>query len=775
MSRLKSYQEKRKFEQTTEPKPKLGKTKPGLLRFSVQKHQARRLHYDLRLELDGVLLSWAVPKGPSMDPKDKRLAIHVEDHPLDYIYFEGVIPPGNYGAGTVEVWDKGLYVAEPKAMRDGLKKGHLHFELQGKKLKGTFTLIKIKSEKDNAWLLFKVEDEEAKKKAPLKKTKMPEWVSPMLASVADKAFDSDEWLFEIKWDGYRALAFLNKSNVELMSRNQKSFNAQFPTLVDELKHLKAKAILDGEIVAVDDEGHAHFELLQGWADNSGNLHYMIFDLLFLDGYDLRSLPLTERKERLHQFLSPFQSQFLHFSDHAEDKGMRLFEEAKKNGLEGLIGKRKNSPYVSMRSQNWRKIKTSRGQEFVIGGFTKTRNSREHFRSLILGTYEDGVLKFAGHVGTGFDQQSLEAVFKKMKPLIRKTCPFEVPPKTNGPATWLKPQLVAEIGFAEITKQGILRQPVFRGLRQDKLAKEITKESPASGISSSLFSNIGKIYWPKEGFTKGDMLAYYEAVAPFMVPHLEDRALTLRRFPDGIDGLTFYQKNITKPPSWLTTVLLDHPHGKGKKQDLHPVINDAQSLLYCANLGSIEIHPMLARSHNLEFPDFLVIDLDPEDIPFHKVIEVAKAAHRLFDAIELPSYCKTSGWRGLHLYVPLGGQVFHEESLRLAELLAYVLREQLPSLVSLERMPKRRQKRVYIDFLQNVKGKSMVAPYSLRARPGAPVSTPLKWSEVKEGLEPLDFNMLSVPKRLIKIGDIFAPVLEGAIDLEEVLKRLERHL
>lgn len=607
MSRLKSYQEKRQFENTSEPKPKISKSS-GALRFSVQKHQARRLHYDLRLELDGVLLSWAVPKGPSMDPHDKRLAVHVEDHPLDYIYFEGVIPPGNYGAGTVEVWDRGIYVAEKKAMREGLKKGHLHFELHGEKLSGAFTLIKIKTEKDNTWLLFKVDDARAKKKlVDLKKTRMPKWISPMLARSADKPFDSNEWLFEIKWDGYRALAFLNGTKVKLLSRNQKSFAAQFPIVMDELKKLKAKAILDGEIVVLDENGISHFELLQGAAENpDSNLHYMIFDILFLDNYDLRSLPLFERKEHLKEFLSRTDSARLHYSEHGEDRGISLFKEVAKKGLEGLMAKRKNSLYESSRSSDWLKIRNSLRQEFVIAGFTHERGIRNFFGSLILGTYSEGILKFAGHVGTGFDQKTLASVFQKMKALIRKSCPFLEIPKTNGPATWLKPQLLAEISFTEITKQGSIRHPVFHGLRIDKEAKDLEREIIAKNRGGLSLSNVDKIYWPKEGYTKGDMLAYYETVSPFMVPHLKDRALTLRRFPDGILGATFYQKNITHPPAWLTTALLDHPHGKGKKQDLHPVIEDSQSLLYWANLGSIEINPMLARIQSLEALYILIL-------------------------------------------------------------------------------------------------------------------------------------------------------------------------
>ncbi len=775
MKKLSLYQKKRKFDETSEPKPRLKKSTGKALIFCVQRHNARRLHFDLRLELDGVLLSWAVPKGPSMDPADKRLAIHVEDHPLEYAHFEGTIPAGNYGAGTVEIWDEGTYLAEAQAMRDGLKKGHLHFELQGKKLKGAFDLIKIKDEDGKAWLLIKAKDEAVKKKL-IKKSPMPKWVDPMLATLGDKAFDDDDWLFEIKWDGYRALAFIDGDKVGLWSRNHKSFKEQFPAVFLELKKLHSRVILDGEIVVLDEEGLSHFQLLQSCFENpSCNVHYMVFDMLFYEGQDLRNLTLPERKQYLQEFLSTQRLQRIHYADHVEEEGKAFFQAAQTRGLEGIIAKRKDSTYVSVRSPDWVKIKTHKGQEMVIAGFTPGRGAREYFRSLILGSYEKGVLEFRGHVGTGFSQKNLAEVYKKMKPLIQAHCPFATKPKTNGPATWIKPVLVAEINFREITKDGSLRQPVFKGLREDKEAREAKVEVPtALSAKSQEFSNLDKIYWPKEHYTKGDMLLFYEVVAPFMVEHLKGRPVMLRRFPDGIEGMTFYQKNIEKPPPWLSTVVIEHPHGK-KKQDRHPIIDDTKSLLYLANLGTIEFHPMLSSVEDLECPNFMAIDLDPEALDFSKVVEVAKEAHRLLDDLELANYCKTSGGRGLHLYVPLGKEVLYEQSLALAELVAHVLKSKMPSLVSLERMPQRRQKKVYIDFLQNVKGKSMIAPYSLRARPHAPVSTPIKWSELKSTLDPAKFTMATLPKRLEKLGDIFAPVLSESINFEEVVVRLERYL
>lgn len=771
MKKLSLYQKKRKFDETSEPKPKLKKSSTKAKIFCVQEHHARRLHFDFRLELDGVLLSWAVPKGPSMDPSDKRLAIHVEDHPMDYAHFEGTIPAGNYGAGTVEIWDEGTYIADEKAMREGLKKGHLNFELKGKKLKGSFDLIKLKGDDEKAWLLIKKNDAAVKKKL-IKKSPMPQWIGPMLATLGDDPFDGEEWLFEIKWDGYRALAMIEKGKVALWSRNHKSFNEQFPAIVDELKSLKGPVIIDGEIVVLDEKGISDFQLLQTcFEEPSCNVHYMVFDILFHDGHDLRGLGLEERKNYLKNYLANYALNRIHYTDHVEDEGKAFFALAHKNGLEGIIAKRKNSAYVSLRTTDWIKIKAHMNQEMVIAGFIPGQGAREYFRSLIVGSYENGILQFRGHVGTGFNQKSLADIFKKMQPLIQTKCPFSTVPKTNGKAIWLKPILVANIAFREITREGSLRQPVFKGLRIDKEARDVRMEEP---LKIPKISNPSKIYWPDDALSKGDMLAYYHMVAPVIVPHLKGRPVMLHRYPEGIMGQDFYQKNIEKPPAFMSTVIIEHPHGK-KKQDRHPIVDNEASLLYLANLGTIEFHPMLSTIDDLECPNYMVIDLDPEALSFAKVIEVAKEAHRILDDLLLPNYCKTSGGRGLHLYVPLGTEVLYEQSLALAELIAHILLSRMPSLVSLERMPKKRQKKVYIDFLQNVKGKSMIAPYSLRARPHAPVSTPIKWSELSNNLDPLQFTMRTIEKRLQKIGDILAPSLHENIDFKEVVMTLENYL
>lgn len=445
---LEKYREKRTFEKTPEPL--------GLPVFCVQKHAARHLHYDLRLEHKGVLLSWAVPKEPSLDPHVKRLAIQVEDHPLEYRHFEGVIPKGNYGAGTVEIWDEGTF--ESPGIDAGLKKGHLTFTLHGKRLKGTFSLVKLKQgenqEEPHKWLLIKGKEE---------KMHLPGFIKPMLASLKKAPFDDPDWLFEIKWDGYRALAYID-SGVRLYSRNQTLFNSLYPQLVEDLKKIPVSCILDGEIVLLDDQGRSNFQQLQNYQHtHEGNLAYYVFDLLFLNGEDLRALPLIKRKEKLETLLKDHPCDYVRFSDHVEKKGIAFFNEAKKFDLEGIIAKKKQSGYHSTRSKEWLKIKTHLSQEVLIGGFTQARASRIPFGALLLGVYKDKKFTYIGHVGTGFTEASLKDLYEKMLPLKTDQCPFDKKIKTNMPATWIKPKLACEVVFTEWTSDGALRHPVYKGL------------------------------------------------------------------------------------------------------------------------------------------------------------------------------------------------------------------------------------------------------------------------------------------------------------------------
>jgi bifunctional non-homologous end joining protein LigD len=507
MARLDRYQAKRKLSQSREPPAKKGQPGPSL-NFCVHKHAARRLHYDFRLEHQGVLLSWAVPKGPSLNPKEKRLAIQVEDHPLAYRHFEGVIPKGNYGAGSVMIWDQGNYTVPDAATRrqmenrvqEGLKKGHLDLILNGQKLRGAFSLIRLKqSPEPNTWLLIKKADEFAKLRnveelnrssasgrtmeeiaeGPLKKSvrsSMPKKISPMLATLIPKPFNASDWIFEIKWDGFRAIAFVDRGKVEFQSRKGLSWIQKFPTIAAELKKIPGQAILDGELVVLDSKGRSQFHLMQNYEKTQeGPLCYYVFDLLYQDGRDLRSCPLIERKGILKTLLKGLPLHWIRFSDHIAKKGIVFFEAAKKNKLEGIIGKKMSSAYLSRRSRDWVKIKATQSQDFVIGGFTAPRGSRKKMGALLVGVYQNHDLIYSGRVGGGFSEALLDDVYYKLKPLIRKKCPFKSEPKADMPATWVKPVLVCEVSFAEWTKDHVLRQPVFHKLQSTRLFSPILPE------------------------------------------------------------------------------------------------------------------------------------------------------------------------------------------------------------------------------------------------------------------------------------------------------------
>lgn len=846
---LDRYREKREFEKTPEPRGAEERAL-GSLRFVVQKHRARSLHYDLRLELDGVLKSWAVPKGPSLDFSSKHLAMAVEDHPLDYRTFEGVIPPGNYGAGTVMVWDEGVYHAvgshgreeNEKMIADGLKKGHLSFVLEGEKLRGEFSLVKLaRAIEKNAWLLIKKNDEfatdedithedrsvlsgrnleEIAEEAPevgavwassdkeidladAPEAEMPRGVEPMLAMSVDAPFDRANWLFEIKWDGFRALAELDDGEVRLFSRNRRSFNERFPSVVEDLMKLKRRAVLDGEVAVLDEAGRSDFQLLQKFTQTGkGRLVYYVFDLLYLDGRDLRNLPLERRKAILRKVLPDLPT--VKFSDHVEEKGRAFYEAAARQGLEGILAKNGRSVYLAgKRSRDWLKVKIQARQEAVIGGFTEPRGGRKHLGSLVLGVYREGELVYIGHAGGGFDEVGLAAMRAKLEPLIQPESPFVVPPKTNAPVHWVRPELVCEVKFREWTGEGLLRQPIVLGLREDKPAKAVVREIPrstsetlgesphqAKTASASIFraplregeqiisvdgrplklTNLKKVFWPDEGYTKGDLISYYREVASFIIPHLKDRPESLHRHPDGIYGQSFYHKNVRAlGVAWADTLIV---HSAGESRDItYFLCQDEASLVYLANLGCIEINPWLSRKQALDKPDYLVIDLDPLDVPFERVVDAALAVKETLEEVGVQGYCKTSGATGLHVYVPLGGAYDYEQAKEFAQIVAYVAHDKAPDITSVERLPERRHGRVYLDFLQNRAGQTLAAPYSVRPRPGAPVSTPLRWEEVHTGLDPHSFTIKNVFERLQTYGDLFAPVLGEGADLLSALRRL----
>lgn len=828
---LQAYRSKRDFKKTSEPAPRLGHSEANL-KFCIQKHAASHLHYDFRLEHYGVLVSWAVPKGPSLDPKLKRLAIKVEDHPYDYRDFEGIIPEGNYGAGTVMVWDEGYYTVphaenrkeSEKRVEEGLAKGHLEIYLHGTKLQGAFSLIKLKqTDKDNQWLLVKKNDEYASTKEitsldisaktnrsldeiavkPLKKKveksrvpseksfdKIPKNITPMLAQLIDKPFDKENWLFEIKWDGYRALAYIENGQIDLLSRNQNSFSATFPLLIKELKKIKDNCLLDGEIVLLDEKGKSQFQLMQNYQRNKeGVLRYLVFDILYLNGKDLRNNPLVERKELLKEILARLpENSPIKYSDHVEEKGIAFFKEASKKHLEGIIGKNGQSSYQSKRSGDWVKIKTSLRQEAVIGGFTDPQGARKHFGALLIGLYQGKDLHYAGKVGGGFNRKLLEDVYKKLEPLIQKECPFTNISKAQSKATWVSPKLVCEISFSEWTKDGLARQPIFQGLRLDKDPKEVIKEvpvhlpekekneekkkAPTKKNQKVELTHLDKIYWPEENYTKGDLINYYKEISPFIIPYLKNRPIVLRRFPEGIKGGDFFQKEIGNiAPDWLETTKVQHED----KIIKYMLINDLNSLLFAVNLGSIEINPFSSQIKSLEYPDYAVIDLDPGDVPFEKVVETALITHQILDEMGMKNYCKTSGGRGLHIYIPVHAKYDYEQVKQFAEIIALCVHKKLPKYTSLERSPKKREKKIYLDYLQNRSMQTIVAAYSARPRALATVSTPLTWDEVENGLDPKSFTIKTVPERVKRIGDIFKPILGSGVDVQKGLKNLQKSL
>ncbi len=794
---LKKYQSKRNLKNSHEPAA--AKKDSNLFRFCVQKHAARQLHYDFRLEHRGVLLSWAIPKGPSLDPQDKRLAIHVEDHPLAYQYFEGTIPKGNYGAGTVEIWDCGTYAVPhattqqeiEKKIAEGLKQGHLTFVLHGQQLNGEFVLQKLKKDPDDKnWLLIKKQDAPPKtEKLPIsrkqknKKIKVPDFIPPMLATLVSDAFDDEEWIFEIKWDGYRALAWVGQGNVQLKSRTNHLWNHAFPSIVKDLEKIQNQAILDGELVVVNSKGKSDFQLMQRYQKTGeGTLCYYVFDILYKDSEDLRGYPLSERKAILERFINHSHLPLIHFSDHLIGKGKKFFQQARKSSLEGVIGKKISSLYESKRSPNWVKIKAHLRQEVVIGGFTAPRGSRKYFGALLVGVYDkQHKLTYVGHVGGGFDRALLEEIYAELQPLIQKKSPFSSPLQANAAATWVKPNLICEVSFAEWTQENMMRQPIFQGLRVDKKPKLIEKEKAAppptgkeGGIRSKAsgleFTHPDKIYWPEEKYRKEDLLIYYQTVAPFIIPYLKNRPIMLHRFPNGITGVDFYQKNLGDAhPAWIKTYPIEH----GGKIDHYLLINDLRSLLYAVNLGSIDLHPFLGRLQSLDSPDYCVIDLDPLEIAFESVVETIWIAHELLQKLEVKHYCKTSGGKGLHLVIPLHGKYSFEQSRQLAEIISYYIHQQLPETTSMERSPEKRKKKVYLDCLQNRFGQTLVAPYAVRPRPHALVSTPLSWKEVNKNLNPSDFNIKTIPTRLKHKEDLFKSVLKESVDIKNILKRLER--
>lgn len=656
-----------------------------------------------------------------------------------------------------------------------------------------------------------------------KKAKLPENILPMLATLVDEApSQEEEWLYEIKWDGFRTLAYLDKGKVELRSRNNKVFNDKFYPIYETLKKLKVNAIFDGETVVLNDKGFPDFSALQLWrSEADGELVYYVFDILWYNGYDLMNVPLLERKELLKQVLTG--TGMIRRSEILEGTPEELSEVVNKMGLEGMIAKRASSTYKpDIRSREWLKIKMQRQQEAVIGGFTRNEGTPKKFSALLLGIYENGVLMPITPVGTGFNAKMQTEIMEKLKPLITSKCPFPFVPDFNKPSrfrpdppraevTWVKPKLVAEINYRTIASDGSFRHPSFKGLRPDKDPKSVmieeplhtkeilnkehtlvqkkvlstpkkrerktllnpTDESQVRNVNGHdlKFTNLSKLYWPKDKVTKRDLINYYYQVAPYILPYLKDRPQTLNRFPNGIDKDSFYQKDVKgKVPEWMET--FDYYSYTDQREKEFLLINNEATLLYAANLGCIEMNPWSSKTDKPDNPDFCIIDLDPDKNPFEQVIETAQVTKKVLDAIDVPSWCKTSGSTGLHIYIPLGAKYTYEDSKEFGRALAKIIHRQLPKFTSIERNTKDRKGKLYIDFLQNRPQATVAAAYSLRPKPGATVSMPLEWSEVKKGLTMKDFTIRNAVDRLKETGDIFKGVLGKGIDMAKALKKME---
>ena len=814
MAGLDKYNMKRDFSRTSEPK---GTTKKSTtkLRFVVQRHHASRLHYDFRLEMDGVLKSWAVPKGPSLNPDDKRLAVLVEDHPVSYGSFEGDIPKGNYGYGSVAIFDEGYYEPLNKkegenGLRQDLEKGSIKVILNGKILRGEFALVKIKSSEDNAWLLIKHRDKYAveddfnaedlvdekikrhgidykknNKRSEAETVTKTKITSPMLATLSETIPDEGEWIFERKLDGFRAVAEINKKKVSLISRNGVSFNKQYPSIVTALKNIDRHVILDGELVIEDHKKKSAFQLLQHGEPLPAKyqLYYYVFDVLALDGNDLRDFELAERRELVKMLLNKYEHPQLCAVESMESTFENAIKKANEEGWEGVLAKETGSRYLSgKRTSFWRKIKFQQSQEAIIVGYTKPQGSRSAFGALVLAVQGDGELIYVGNVGTGFKEQGLQEIFDKIKQIPETDKPFDkkVTVASERKVTWIEQKLVAEISFSEWTRDEHMRHPVFKSLRYDKSIEEIKRVMPVKDMLNERevsygriklqLTNQKKLYWPEEGITKGDLLYYYEAMAPLILPYLKNKPISLNRFPNGILESSFFQKDmdIDSIPSWLKTVPLTSENTGDTVNYL--LCNNEATLLWIANMGSIEINPWLSPHQHKQKPDFAVLDIDPNGVGFEEVVSVALTAHEILEYVGVNSYIKTSGSTGLHIYIYLGGQYDYELARGFIQMVAELVHEQHDETTSLERSPSKRKEKIYLDYMQNKKGQTIVAPYSVRPKPGATVSTPLSWSEVDATLEIQQFTMETVLQRVSKIQDPWSDIFGKKVDLKKALER-----
>jgi bifunctional non-homologous end joining protein LigD len=836
---LDDYNRMRDFSATSEPAATKRSSKKTAqdhaLQFCIQKHDASRLHYDFRLELDGALKSWAVPKGPSLDPKVKRLAVHVEDHPLDYATFEGSIPEGHYGAGDVIVWDRGVWIPQDDPAK-AYAKGKLKFELQGEKLGGLWNLVRTHMPgKQEQWFLIKHQDGAAKpesdydvvaaepdsvlsdrtivakapkapkaaKPKPIKKpatpapkaksaqltgahkAKLPEQLKPELATLVEKAPEG-EWSYEIKFDGYRIMARIDHGEVKLFTRNGHDWTHKLPSQAEALAALNLEsAWLDGEMVVADEHGVPDFQALQNAFDSgrSGNIVYYLFDLPYLNGVDLREVPVEERRVALATLLKLNEDPLLRFSDAFGEDPDALLNSACQMQMEGLIGKRLGSPYVSRRSSDWIKLKCKHRQEFVIVGFTDPKGSRNAFGALLLGLHDrdSGELRYAGKVGTGFNETTLKSIYEQLKPLKAKK-PSVVNPPSGFDAKgvhWLKPSLLAEVAFAEMTKDGSVRHAVFHGLRDDKPAEDITEERPKSVKTSAAKkttaekpataakkkadpapSQIGlgegkvrithpdRVIDATSGTTKVQLAEYYASVAEWILPELKDRPVALVRAPDGIAGELFFQKNAERLAIPGITTLDKELTGQPVM-----IINNAEALIGAVQMSTVELHTWNATSDNLDKPDRFVLDLDPDPaLPWKSMVEATQLTLSVLDELGLKAFLKTSGGKGIHLVVPLTRKLGWDEVKDFSHAIVSHMAKLLPERFSAVSGPKNRVGRIFIDYLRNGLGATTICAYAVRTREGLPVSVPIFREEVAELKGGNQWNLHNVHERLAEVGD-----------------------
>jgi bifunctional non-homologous end joining protein LigD len=762
---LSEYRRKRNPRRTPEPFAGRGSRRGPI--FVVQRHAARRLHYDLRLERDGVLASWAVPKGIPLERGERHLAVHVEDHPLDYAAFEGEIPKGEYGAGTVEIWDRGHY-----ELLEEKRGGGLTVRLHGERLKGVWTLVPARLDGDpKNWLLLRKDAPEAGARR----------YAPMLAASSDSLPEGPGWVYEPKWDGYRAIVVVTGGEATLTSRNGNDLSERFRPVASAVVQAvrSPNAVLDGEIVALDEHGRSSFSLLQ---QGTGTLALVLFDLLELEGESLIERPLSERRDRLERLIDERADRVM--VSPTFDDGQALLAAAREQGLEGVVAKRLDSRYApGRRSSDWRKVKVKGRQELVIAGYTRGQGRRSAgFGSLVVGVHEGGDLRWAGNVGTGFTDAEIDRLLAKLRPLERSTSPFAEPPRMprvrRDDVVWVEPELVAEVAFAEWTHDGRLRAPVYLGLREDKPADEVRRERTPmppelrKGSRTLKLSNLDKPFWPEEGITKGDLLAYYRDVAPVLVPHLRDRPFTMKRYPDGWQGPHFFQKNAPKHmPDWIPRIALPASTREGEKKTIeYALVNDELALLWMVNMGCIDMNAWYSRVDRPERPDVVLFDLDPSpDVGFPETVEVAVLVKEALELFELESCVKTSGSRGIHVLVPIARRHTYDDTRRFAAIVAGAIARAHPELATTEWV-KRKRRGVLIDANQNGAGKTIASVYSVRPRAGAPVSTPLRWEEVRAGLDPASFTMDVVLDRVARDGDLFAPVLQSRQSLAKALAR-----